>query len=382
MPLRFRCTGGLCGQLIQTPDGSEGRKARCPHCGSLQTVPANGQARAVADSGNHPSQASPAYTASGPAIQLLCPACGIELPRDTVICPDCRLAAKGNLVEESRSAERTEIPDGSLRCLAIDCLASLRYSASNAKTVFLLVLHAVVLLFILSIVSLGTFLIGMPPQIGTTFTQIIMCGYFARYSFDVVQSSLDNLDDAPNIPEFSLRESLRTGVGVLGIAVVYVTPVVTIPLLPMAILALAYARDWRAFDVLWTIRAVRLAPRQYLLVWMALLIWIVLLGVAVSAISLALDFLAQPNSFDIGSSIIRNLAISFVGGLASWVIIVMLLSVPFRCIGMLGRHAPRILLSLPDEDNPRKGMAWVAGACLLLLTSLTVLGRILASRSM
>jgi len=37
MPIRFRC---LCGALLKTPDGSTGRKARCPHCARLLRVPA------------------------------------------------------------------------------------------------------------------------------------------------------------------------------------------------------------------------------------------------------------------------------------------------------------------------------------------------------
>ena len=37
MPIRFACAD--CGVRVKTPDGSEGKKMRCPRCGHLQLVP-------------------------------------------------------------------------------------------------------------------------------------------------------------------------------------------------------------------------------------------------------------------------------------------------------------------------------------------------------
>jgi len=39
MPIEFQCTA--CQTAIRTPDGSEGKSARCPQCGAVVTVPMN-----------------------------------------------------------------------------------------------------------------------------------------------------------------------------------------------------------------------------------------------------------------------------------------------------------------------------------------------------
>src|SRR5262245_24500282 len=37
MSIEFRCTA--CDKLLRTPVGSEGRKAKCPQCGTISVVP-------------------------------------------------------------------------------------------------------------------------------------------------------------------------------------------------------------------------------------------------------------------------------------------------------------------------------------------------------
>ncbi len=37
MPIEFRCS--RCGKLLRTGDGTAGRQAQCPECGTIGTVP-------------------------------------------------------------------------------------------------------------------------------------------------------------------------------------------------------------------------------------------------------------------------------------------------------------------------------------------------------
>ncbi len=41
MPIEFRCT--KCDRLLRTPDGTAGKSAKCPQCGTVTTVPDTGQ---------------------------------------------------------------------------------------------------------------------------------------------------------------------------------------------------------------------------------------------------------------------------------------------------------------------------------------------------
>ena len=40
MPIRFNCVNPACGREVRAPDGSEGKKSKCPHCGQVQVIPA------------------------------------------------------------------------------------------------------------------------------------------------------------------------------------------------------------------------------------------------------------------------------------------------------------------------------------------------------
>ncbi len=40
MAIRFNCDNPDCGREVRAPDGTEGKKAKCPHCGKVQVIPA------------------------------------------------------------------------------------------------------------------------------------------------------------------------------------------------------------------------------------------------------------------------------------------------------------------------------------------------------
>ena len=58
MPIEFRCA--KCSKLLRTPDGSAGKKGKCPHCGAMMDIPAaSPSASALFDSPVASSPANP-----------------------------------------------------------------------------------------------------------------------------------------------------------------------------------------------------------------------------------------------------------------------------------------------------------------------------------
>jgi hypothetical protein len=70
MPIEFRCS--QCGRLLQTPDDSGGRQAKCPECGAIQPIP---MASAPPDA---PLASPPASSAQSPFAGTVLP----EAPHD------------------------------------------------------------------------------------------------------------------------------------------------------------------------------------------------------------------------------------------------------------------------------------------------------------
>ena len=67
MAIEFNCTG--CSRRLSVGDDAEGRQAKCPHCGTIMTVPAIVKAEPSLSSGGSPFTAgsNPYASPSGPA---------------------------------------------------------------------------------------------------------------------------------------------------------------------------------------------------------------------------------------------------------------------------------------------------------------------------
>ena len=57
MAIRFTCENFLCGEPIDAPDGTAGRKGGCPHCQTLQRVPADAKSSAKMTPAKRPNAA-------------------------------------------------------------------------------------------------------------------------------------------------------------------------------------------------------------------------------------------------------------------------------------------------------------------------------------
>jgi DNA-directed RNA polymerase subunit RPC12/RpoP len=88
MTIRFRCANTDCASLLQLPDASAGKRARCPRCGLVQSVPAAAPEGAVVVA---PRPREEAVLEVVPIEdELHCPYCEERVGPAERKCPACR----------------------------------------------------------------------------------------------------------------------------------------------------------------------------------------------------------------------------------------------------------------------------------------------------
>lgn len=355
MPIRFTCSNTTCGHKMRAEDNLAGKRVRCPRCRAIQTVPAE-----------RAPQTSPA---SGAAGAILCPDCGTTFPARAMLCPRCGWVNSSlqPALPAGPLPPGAAPPAASIGPLAADCRKAIAYGLSNFRSIVVLVLCFLVVYmavhFVLNAFGSVLWFTGLGNLIMVALgaaVQVSVGGYFLRYYLDVVISSLEGDDQAPNLPEFRISELLATGVKGLGLLVVYVTPIVTLPLLPLGLLAAGYSDDNRCFHVLWALRAARKHPRRLAVLWAFMLLWLTLSFASTYGLMLVSGIVAGAVAAAGGGAPLLAFLIMLGAVILAAPIDVMFTCVLFRCIGMLGRHDPALLEMLPESDNP-----WVAAGFVL-----------------
>ncbi len=142
---------------------------------------------------------------------------------------------------------------------------------------------------------------------------------------------------------------LRTGLLGLAVGVVYVLPVVTLPLLPLAVLILSLAHDGRTFCLRWQLRSAFGYGEGFAILW---LMWLIGAAVVV-AVWTVLNWLAGAlaECVVVGMSAPEAAAtravVWFLGALVAAVIALVPVCGMARCTGLLARFRPGLLESLP-----------------------------------
>ena len=359
MEIRFTCSNPACGKVLHAPPESAGRTALCPKCSTSQLIPQPA-----------PPVSEQASNLRGGAIYMIsCPSCSERFAAQELVCPSCGWVydTEPQLPQES-----------TLGTFAVDCLKSITYGTGNFRNIFVLVMYGVgigALLWIL-LETFGDMLLD--PLVGSIVRfagglaiQIIGGGFYLRYYLDCILSSLENDSRTPEVPSFFMAELLLLGVKGLGITVVYIYPVVTLPLLPLGLLALACAEDGRAYDVFWAVRVALQRPLYLMILWTVLIVWIALtVGVTVG-LWVGLEVITE--AVQQASSVLAFLI--FVVGLAAMVTTACVLGVViFRSIGMLGRHCPGMIDMLDERPKPLRtagflGVGVIASAVVILVFS-------------
>lgn len=385
MSVSFRCSNQDCRKHVRAPDTAVGKKARCPFCGTIQIVPT-------------PEPSSPPemqlgdlrLLASGPAVEtpgrsqrrkphrhkqdggIDCARCRTFVPTGVTACPTCGLPVvqPGARVSAARSAPST-VGD-----FLASCVGAAGYGAKSLGVCFKLILCicGINVLF-----SIAAFLIGLSSSgksengellltIGWLAVSLIISGYLLRFYMYAVTSSLQGTNLPPTLPPFSIPELMLTALKGLGVAVVYIIPIVTLPLLPLGYLALAQTNDGRAYDLVWAFRAAVKRPGRLAILWVVLTMHIV--------VGLIIAFVIYMLAALIGSvvlaAIAKSLELSPVGQLVlalPFALVIVLLFFAmlegvactcFRCVGLLGRCTPELLSMLPKRSNTLKSLGFLA----------------------
>ncbi|HUU60015.1 MAG TPA: hypothetical protein VMZ50_10755 [Phycisphaerae bacterium] len=335
MAIRFPCNNPRCGRELIAAGRAAGNELHCPDCGTVQTVPAAG-----------PTPAAPEPVPYSPR------------PSEVLTVPPWE----------------TEGAAGRKRGMAADSLRAIVYAAISIPTMLVVLLsfigaYSLYQLYFgpAAMLLAGACFLGFALPILGAFFGYVLGGYILRFFLDVIISSLEGVDKAPGLPRFGLGPLFVTGMMGAGLLVIYVLPIVTIPLLPLALLAAGYSDDNRALNVLWAWRAARRHPGPLLGMWAILLSWGAVLGAALWAASVAVVALAN-RAAQFARPVDAEMVWMLVyvpGSVVLALLTCVLFCVVFRCIGLLGRHHPEILETLPEQaDSPWATAAFVAGGAL------------------
>jgi hypothetical protein len=387
MTIKFKCANSDCGRQLGAPDEAEGKKARCPHCRQVMVVPVlalelTDEFAGVGDV----SLPQPAPKADIAAIladgkTAACEKCRTPFPQIAMFCPFC-----GQKNPLWRDPAKRPVPktaaEVSSETLATGCFKAPLYAIRNAKNILYLMAYAAALIMLANLLLIVAVpvMIFAPAAAMSVAVAIIMGGYFLSYYLNVIESSYEHLDSAPNIPEFQIKELLKVGLHAWAIMAVYVVPIVTLPLLPLGLLALAHTSDGRAYDFRWAIRQARGHVRQLGLLWGCMLLWLaVSLGAALAiwpAFSYGLAAAGKMGLTSVyyllGLTLVAAGVYASLGGMA--------LCVLFRCVGAFGRCHPSIADSLPESISNLAAYGWLFVGVVSSLASMQwVIGPALAA---
>lgn len=317
---------------------------------------------------------------------LLCLKCGFDVQAGASLWP---VAGEGPYELSEPEAPPTlpaaafSVPQQPVVMMAMDqfvdkCLSAWRYGTSNFRASFKLTTCWTVWIIVTAIMfavlnsPMGMMMFGGDIMNVVFMTipgvaALVLSGFSLRFYLDTVIGSLEGLDEAPDCPSLQVREFFRLGVWGLIIACVYVLPIVTLPLLPLGLLAFTVTDDARCCDVFWALRAARRHTKWLGMLWMMLLMWgvgggvVVVAGgwiVAVCGLALyagCLGILLAALVFAAGASIVMATQVTVY-------------CMQFRCVGMLGRYCPDVIESLPAVHKPLRSTAIIAVLAGLSLT--------------
>lgn len=319
MTIDFSCENPECGKQYHVADSMAGKRVRCTRCQTVMIVPA-----------------------------------GMGVP----------LAAQDDTPDPLRAASRRTGPPptpdrraGSLGRMAAGCLRAPIYGLSNRRSFLTLALYLAGISFVVQVVilylSILTALLGSGGMmllllIVSAVAGLAIGGYVLRYYMDVVISSLEDTDQAPDVPSLPISELVLLGFKGMLVGLVYSLPVITILLLPLGLLALAYTNDLRAVNLGWALRAAVKRPVCTLLLYGFLLMWLAAGAAVIFAMVLAAGAM---QAAVVHSNFIVRLVVAAVTSIFLSAAGIMVASVLYRCVGMLGRQVPEVLELLPERPN-------------------------------
>ena len=229
--------------------------------------------------------------------------------------------------------------------LVADCVTAGASAAGGPGEVYwLAVLAAVVALGWEAFVYLRSLLTGelsfLRPWLAVPFAAagLVILGYWAARLIRQVGEGLSDPSE-----ESSARASRRLGAGLAAaaIAAMYVLPLVTLPLMPLAVLAAGEGRWSVAVNPLAALNRLRAAGKGFVLLWLVLLLWVGVMALAIAALLMAAYWLsAAIPHVDTASRLAMSLAVEAISAAMVGAVAGAFSLAACRCIGLFGRHYP------------------------------------------
>lgn len=181
---------------------------------------------------------------------------------------------------------------------------------------------------------------------------------------NMIRSTSFGADRLLTLPPLKISQMLKFYALSWGTSVVYFLPVLTIPLLPVALLSLAHVRGLGAFDVVAIGRQAFKQAGINTAAWLQILFWITFPAAVCTGISFGIVYLRFQLPQDLASWVLyTGMALTF----ALCVVPICLgVFAQARCIGLMGRIVPGLVGSL-HASRVRGAICLAVGAVILLL---------------
>jgi LSD1 subclass zinc finger protein len=382
MAIQFKCSG--CGRALKASDDKGGKKARCPSCGAVTLVPES-VLEVVEFTEDQPLELS--ALSEGETIGLAPqapPPPPPSSPFAAVAAAPAPQALPGRSIYRSR-------PKGDFGRFGADLFKAFPYGLRAFGTILAMILVVGVVggLAYVGLSLFGLALLRSIPGV-IVFAGLAMLlslcigGYVGRYYLDVIYASIDGDDPPPTMPTFDFGEVLLTGLRMWGISLVYIGPIITLPLLPLGLLGMAYTGDGRGLNIIWAVRAAFRRPGQLVVLWLVLLLWLLAAGVIVMIMGMltagaAAALVAAIKPTEQWSAVAIVGAVMIIGSLLIYAAVLTIHVVNCRCIGRLGYHFGDIFDHMPPSPNGGLTFAFFIGGAIGTVLGQLVMGALLVA---
>lgn len=270
---------------------------------------------------------------------VTCNQCGAIFTTSLSNCPQCGQSRPQTVSEAAMSEYLNAMTYGLSNVQSIVQLIGLFFIAQFIWVVLTEIIPLQVELSALAVLSM---------KAAAVLVHVLVVGYTLRFMQMVTSRSLIGASQMPDLPPLKPFSSLTTIFRSLGVLLVYVAPAVTIPMLPLGLLALAYTNNARSYNVFWAGRSAMKRSRDLGILWLMLLVWSAAMALVLAVVSLGvfrLKILTECGD-NIEGQLVEAGVSAFSGAILSAVAVIFGASL-FRCIGIFARANSSVLSSLP-----------------------------------
>ena len=267
-----------------------------------------------------------------------------------------------------------------------ESMRSLRFAGENMGSVFIL---SIIYGICIAAVMFGAYFIlrylvsdmlGLSALRLTLYVVLTMIGGYAlRFFLDVTQSGISN-SPAPMLPTFDIGTFMLTGLRGMGLTIVYFMPIITIPLWPLGMLALAHTDDGRAYNLIWALKAAARRPGALLTFWGILILFCVMMFLLMIPLIIGVSLVGGYFAYTVKDE--SSLSVWIILLSIGFTILVATLTMTMataagRSNGLLGHFFPDLLDTLPKKPNGLASLGFLSIG--LFLTIVVYAGLISAS---